>query len=149
MASIGLTESAPTELALPRGKVGNVWSRMQHALTRIHPHTWQLQRVVLGRLLHEQAEQVKCYKYSAQESKFFFVPIAIETSGVFGPSAYTFHNNNNNNNNKGFTAHAASDRTRCLLWSLKSTGNITQPLERSGLDYSIEWEITSVRSFLH
>ena len=38
----------------------------------------------------EQAEQAKCHKYSALESKFFFVPIAIETSGVFGPSAYTF-----------------------------------------------------------
>ena len=38
----------------------------------------------------EQAEQAKCLKYSALESKFFFAPIAIETSGVFGPSAYTF-----------------------------------------------------------
>ena len=31
-------------------------------------------------------------KYSALESKFFFVPIAIESSGIFGPKAYTFLN---------------------------------------------------------
>ena len=40
----------------------------------------------------EQAEQAKCLKYSALESKFYFVPIAIESSGVFGPKAYSFLN---------------------------------------------------------
>ena len=40
--------------------------------------------------LAEQAEQTKCLEYSALESKFFFVPIAIESSGVFDPKAYTF-----------------------------------------------------------
>ena len=40
----------------------------------------------------EQAKQAKCLKYSALESKFVFVHIAIESSGVFGPNAYTFLN---------------------------------------------------------
>ena len=33
----------------------------------------------------EVAEQAKCLKYSALESKFFFVLIAIESSGAFAP----------------------------------------------------------------
>ena len=40
----------------------------------------------------EQAEQAKCLTYSALESKFFFVPIAIKSSGVSCPKAYTFLN---------------------------------------------------------
>ena len=39
----------------------------------------------------EQAEQAKCLRYSAMESKFF-VPIAIESSEIFGSKAYTFLN---------------------------------------------------------
>ena len=40
----------------------------------------------------EQAEQAKYLKYSALESKFFSVPITIESSEVFGLKAYTFLN---------------------------------------------------------
>ena len=38
----------------------------------------------------DQAEQVKCSKYAILQSKFDFVPVSIETSGVFGPSASSF-----------------------------------------------------------
>ena len=38
----------------------------------------------------ERAEQAKCLKYSSLESKYLFVPVAIETSGVFGPKALSF-----------------------------------------------------------
>ena len=38
----------------------------------------------------EQAERAKCLKYSSLESKYHFVPVAIETSGVFGPKALSF-----------------------------------------------------------
>ena len=36
----------------------------------------------------EQAKQAKCLKYLTLESKFFLVPIATESAGVFGPKAY-------------------------------------------------------------
>ena len=38
----------------------------------------------------EQAECTKCMKDAALESKFYFVAVAIETSGVFGPKAFFF-----------------------------------------------------------
>ena len=38
----------------------------------------------------EQAEQAKCHKYSLLESKYPFAPVAIDTSGVFGPKAFSF-----------------------------------------------------------
>ena len=38
----------------------------------------------------EQAERAKHSKYSALQSKFHFVPVAVETTGVFGPEARVF-----------------------------------------------------------
>ena len=38
----------------------------------------------------EQAEQVKCSKYALLQKKYTFVPVGIETSGAFGPSALSF-----------------------------------------------------------
>ena len=37
-----------------------------------------------------QAEHLKHSKYSALEAKYHFVPVAVETSGVFGPEAHEF-----------------------------------------------------------
>ena len=33
----------------------------------------------------QQAEQLKCSKYTHLECKYDFIPVAIETSGAFGP----------------------------------------------------------------
>ena len=38
----------------------------------------------------EQAEEGKCSKYSRLRSSYHFVPVGIETSGVFGPQAAAF-----------------------------------------------------------
>ena len=38
----------------------------------------------------DRAEQLKCTKYTAFQSRYDFVPVGIETSGVFGPSASSF-----------------------------------------------------------
>ena len=38
----------------------------------------------------EQAEESKCSKYSWLRSSYHFVPVGIETSGVFGPQAAAF-----------------------------------------------------------
>ena len=43
-----------------------------------------------AREVAEQAEQAKCLKYSALESKLFFVPIAIESSGLLAPKRTRF-----------------------------------------------------------
>ena len=37
-----------------------------------------------------QAEPAKCLKYSSLESRYCFVSVAIKTSGVFGPKAFSF-----------------------------------------------------------
>ena len=37
-----------------------------------------------------QTERLKHCKYSALEAKYHFMPVAVETSGVFGPEAHEF-----------------------------------------------------------
>ena len=41
-------------------------------------------------LVASQAEQTKTLKYAHLNSIHYFVPVAVETSGVFGPEAMTF-----------------------------------------------------------
>ena len=41
-------------------------------------------------IVAEQAEESKCLKYSSLRSSYHFVPVGIETSGVFGPQAAAF-----------------------------------------------------------
>ena len=50
------------------------------------------QRVSAGGagLVAEYVEQAKCSKYVLLQTKYTFVPIGIETSGSFGPSALSF-----------------------------------------------------------
>ena len=40
----------------------------------------------------ERAEQAKCSKYALLQTKYTFVPVGIQTSGAFGPSALSFTN---------------------------------------------------------
>ena len=45
-----------------------------------------------ARLVASQAEKAKTQKQTLLGSSHYFVPVAIETSGVFGPEAITFIN---------------------------------------------------------
>ena len=74
-------------LLLCPGKVALVWDATC-------PDTFAPSHVALAAkeagLVASRAEQTKTLKYAHLNSIHHFVPVAVETSGVFGPEAMTF-----------------------------------------------------------
>eukprot|EP00731_Ephydatia_muelleri_P032900 Em0024g444a len=71
---------------LSLGNVGNFWCGMQRVRILLHLLTPQLLHTKLEQLLNRQ----KMQKYKHLDSCYFFTPVAIETSGVFGPKTKEF-----------------------------------------------------------
>ena len=75
---------------LSHGKVDESWYGMLHAQIHLPHPTSHWQRDREAGAVADEAERKKKQKYSSLMTSHHFVPIAIETSGVFGSEAITF-----------------------------------------------------------